>query len=35
MVRRLPSRKETVERPPFPFLELDEGRKSAAGYCRE
>ncbi len=35
LVRRLPSKKETLERPPFSFLELDEGRKSAAGYCRE
>ncbi len=34
-VRRLPSRQETVERPPFGFIELDEGRKSAAGYCRD
>jgi putative nucleotidyltransferase with HDIG domain len=34
-VRRLPSRKETLVRPPFPFIELDEGRKSAAGYCRD
>jgi cyclic-di-AMP phosphodiesterase PgpH len=35
LVRRLPSKKEKLERPPFSFLELDEGRKSAAGYCRE
>jgi hypothetical protein len=35
MVRRLPSRAETLVRPPFPFIELDEGRKSAAGYCRD
>jgi putative nucleotidyltransferase with HDIG domain len=35
LVRRLPSRKETLERPPFAFIELDEGRKSAAGYCRD
>ena len=35
LVRRLPSRQETLERPPFPFIELDEGRKSAAGYCRD
>jgi len=35
LVRRLPSRQETVERPPFAFIELDEGRKSAAGYCRD
>ncbi len=35
IVRRLPSLKERVERPPYPFIELDEGRKSAAGYCRD
>jgi putative nucleotidyltransferase with HDIG domain len=35
LVRRLPSRLEAVERPPFNFIELEEGRKSAAGYCRE
>jgi hypothetical protein len=35
LVRRLSSRQETVERPPFPFIELEEGRKSAAGYCRD
>jgi cyclic-di-AMP phosphodiesterase PgpH len=35
MVRRLPSHKETLVRPPFPFIELEEGRKSAAGYCRD
>ena len=35
MVRRLPSREEVVEHPPFAFIELDEGRKSAAGYCRD
>jgi putative nucleotidyltransferase with HDIG domain len=35
LVRRLPSRRETLERPPFSFIELDEGRKSAAGYCRD
>jgi len=35
LVRRLPSRVEVVERPPFAFIELDEGRKSAAGYCRD
>ena len=35
LVRRLPSRQEVVERPPFTFIELDEGRKSAAGYCRD
>lgn len=34
-VRRLPSKKETLERVPVAFLELDEGRKSAATYCRE
>jgi putative nucleotidyltransferase with HDIG domain len=35
LVRRLPSREEVAERPPFAFIELDEGRKSAAGYCRD
>ena len=35
LVRRLPSRLEALERPPFAFIELDEGRKSAAGYCRD
>jgi putative nucleotidyltransferase with HDIG domain len=35
LVRRLPSRKETLEQAPFSFVELDEGRKSAAGYCRD
>ena len=35
LLRRLPSRKETLERPPYSFVELGEGRKSAAGYCRE
>ncbi len=35
LVRRLPSRQETPERPPYAFIELDEGRKSAAGYCRD
>ncbi|MFZ5448064.1 MAG: HD family phosphohydrolase [Thermodesulfobacteriota bacterium] len=35
LVRRLPSHKETLERPPFSFIELGEGRKSAAGYCRD
>ena len=35
LVRRLPSKKEHLERAPFPFVELDEGRRAAAGYCRE
>ena len=35
LVRRLPSRKETLERAPFSFLQIEEGRKSAASYCRE
>jgi putative nucleotidyltransferase with HDIG domain len=35
LVRRLPSRQETLLRPPYQFVELDEGRKSAAGYCRD
>ena len=35
LVRRLPSKKEKLERPPFSFLDLEEGRKVAANYCRE
>jgi len=35
LVRRLPSLQEQVLRPPYPLIELDEGRKSAAGYCRD
>jgi cyclic-di-AMP phosphodiesterase PgpH len=35
LLRRLPSRQETVAHPPFSFIEMDEGRKSAAGYCRD
>ncbi len=35
ILRRLPSRKESVEVAPFHFVGLDEGRKSASGYCRE
>lgn len=35
LVRRLSSRNEQVERPPFSFVELEEVRKSTAGYCRE
>ncbi len=35
LVRRLPSKKEQLVRAPFPFVELDEGRKAAGGYCRE
>jgi hypothetical protein len=35
LVRRLPSKKEKLERPPFSFLDLEEGRKGAASYCRE
>jgi putative nucleotidyltransferase with HDIG domain len=35
LVRRLPSLKEQLQRPPYPFVELDDGRKSAAGYCRD
>ncbi len=35
LVRRLPSHTETLVRAPFPFIELDDGRKSAAGYCRD
>jgi cyclic-di-AMP phosphodiesterase PgpH len=35
LLRRLPSKKESLERPPFSFVQLDEGRRSAATYCRE
>src|SRR3989339_244468 len=35
LVRRLPSREEVADLPPFAFIELDEGRKSAASYCRD
>ncbi len=35
LVRRLSSGQEQIERPPFPFLDLEEVRKSAANYCRE
>jgi putative nucleotidyltransferase with HDIG domain len=35
LLRRLPSRKEQVVRPPYPFLELDNIRKPVANYCRE
>jgi putative nucleotidyltransferase with HDIG domain len=35
IVRRLPSLEEQLQRPPYPFIELDDGRKSAAGYCRD
>jgi len=35
LVRRLPSKKEKLERPPFSFLDLEEGRKGAVNYCRE
>ncbi len=34
-LRRLPSRQETLLRPPYPFIDLNDGRKSAAGYCRD
>ena len=34
-VRRLPSRKETVEHPPFAFVDLEDTRKPVAKYCRE
>ena len=33
LVRRLPSQKEQLEPAPFPFMEMDEGRKSVVGYC--
>jgi putative nucleotidyltransferase with HDIG domain len=35
LLRRLPSRQESLVRPPYHFIELDEGRKSAAAYCRD
>jgi putative nucleotidyltransferase with HDIG domain len=35
LVRRLPSRQETLVHPPYPFIEMDDGRKSAAAYCRD
>jgi putative nucleotidyltransferase with HDIG domain len=35
LLRRLPSRQEVIERPPYPFVEVDDGRKSAANYCRD
>jgi putative nucleotidyltransferase with HDIG domain len=35
VVRRLPSRQEQVERPPFPFLDLGDTRKTVSSYCRE
>ncbi len=35
VVRRLSSRKEQLERPPFSFVNLEDARKPVAGYCRE
>ncbi|OGP69556.1 MAG: hypothetical protein A2Z73_02105 [Deltaproteobacteria bacterium RBG_13_60_28] len=35
LVRRLAARKEMLERPPFPFVDLENARKPVAGYCRE
>ena len=35
VLRRLPSRGESLDRAPFPFVQVEEGRKSAASYCRE
>jgi len=35
IVRRLASKKENLERPPFAFLDLEDGRKPVANYCRE
>jgi hypothetical protein len=35
LLRRLPSLKEQLLRQPYPFIELDDGRRSAAGYCRD
>ena len=35
LLRRLPSRKEQIIKPPYPFLEVDNIRKPVASYCRE
>jgi putative nucleotidyltransferase with HDIG domain len=35
LLRRLPSLKEEVVHPPYSFIQLDDGRKSAASYCRD
>jgi putative nucleotidyltransferase with HDIG domain len=35
LVRRLPSRKETLEHPPYSFIALDNGRQATARYCRD
>ncbi len=35
LVRRLSSRKEVLERPPFSFVDLEDSRKPVANYCRE
>jgi putative nucleotidyltransferase with HDIG domain len=35
LLRRLPSLKEGLEHPPYPFIELDSGRKATARYCRD
>ncbi|MDD2902446.1 MAG: HDIG domain-containing protein [Syntrophales bacterium] len=35
LVRRLPSRKEVLEHPPFAFVDLEDTRKPVAKYCRE
>ncbi|MBI4796727.1 MAG: HDIG domain-containing protein [Deltaproteobacteria bacterium] len=35
LVRRLASRKEILERPPFVFVDLEDARKPVANYCRE
>ncbi|MGB8991698.1 MAG: HDIG domain-containing metalloprotein [Desulfobaccales bacterium] len=35
LLRRLPSLKEGLVRPPYSFVVLNDGRKSAASYCRD
>lgn len=35
LLRRLPSRREQVIKPPYPFLEVDNIRRPVANYCRE
>jgi len=35
LLRRLPSRREQLLRPPYPFLEVDNIRKPVANYCLE
>jgi putative nucleotidyltransferase with HDIG domain len=35
LLRRLPSRKEALEHPPYSFIALDNGRHATARYCRD